>query len=993
MRRSIPWALVVGLCLTALSPAPAAILTVDILADENDVAGCVPGDCSLREAINAAADADEIEFALPGAAPWTIRLTTALGPLMVDQGILITGPGADLLSVSGDQDGGGTGDVRVMRVTAQGSTIITGITFRDGRATLNNDPHGGCVYNNGDPVFVSCRFVNCRAWSGSATGFSGFPGGSGGAIYSVAGAPLATDLTTFDSNAAGTGDIDSGGTGAGPGGNGGAILAAGPTTIRRSTFTGNAAGNGGVPNGDGGMGGAIAVAAGGSLLLENSTLSGNRSGDGRNSVPPQGADGVGGGIWAEGDTTLNNVTLSGNTIGNLASGTAAPGGGIAVTGGTVRLRNATIAGNTANGNGGGLYRGGGTVRPRNTLIALNTGAGVFDDCSTTADASLISEGYNLVGINDGCAASFVGTGDQVGTSGAPLAPGLDPLGANGGPTQTRALQGASPAIDAGDPTDCDAWDPVGFVDVPMTADQRGFPRPVDGDGDTTVICDIGSFEASEPPPSFVLDVVLAGAGSGSVASTPPGIACPSDCSESYTSGTVVDLTPTPAAGSAFTGWSGDCTGSGACSVTMDAARTVTATFEPLRTLTVSISGSGSVASVPPGIACPSDCTEDYVHGTSVSLTPTPAAGWAFSAWSGDCTGSGACTVSMTANRGVTATFVQLRTLTVAVVGSGTVTSVPPGISCPSDCTQDYPNGTPVALTATPAAGFVFGGWTGDCTGTGACNLTMSANRSVTATFLALRTLTVSVTGNGTVTSVPAGISCPADCTEDYPNGTSVSLTPTPDPGWEFSAWSGACTGAGACDVSMTQNRSVTATFVPLEWTLDVAVAGNGTVTSVPAGISCPGDCSEIYSHGTPVALTATPSPGWVFAAWSGDCTGGGACNVTMDQARAVTATFTPIGSWPLQVTVTGDGDVASAPPGIACPSDCTESYTEGTPVSLTATPHGESYFVGWSGDCTGTGVCDLTMSQARAVTAAFDTMPFLDGFESGDTARWSNSVP
>ncbi|MBP1641932.1 MAG: hypothetical protein H6Q03_601 [Acidobacteria bacterium] len=74
MRRSIPWALVVGLCLTALSPAPAAILTVDILADENDVAGCVPGDCSLREAINAAADADEIEFALPGAAPWTIRL-------------------------------------------------------------------------------------------------------------------------------------------------------------------------------------------------------------------------------------------------------------------------------------------------------------------------------------------------------------------------------------------------------------------------------------------------------------------------------------------------------------------------------------------------------------------------------------------------------------------------------------------------------------------------------------------------------------------------------------------------------------------------------------------------------------------------------------------------------------------------------------------------------------------------------------------------------
>ncbi|KAB2952218.1 MAG: hypothetical protein F9K18_14385 [Thermoanaerobaculia bacterium] len=264
---------------------------------------------------------------------------------------------------------------------------------------------------------------------------------------------------------------------------------------------------------------------------------------------------------------------------------------------------------------------------------------------------------------------------------------------------------------------------------------------------------------------------------------------------------------------------------------------------------------------------------------------------------------------------------------------------------------------------------------------------------MTATFLALRTLTVAVVGSGTVTSTPAGISCPSDCTEDYPHGTSVSLTPTPDPGWEFSAWSGACTGSGACTVAMTQNRSVTATFVPLVWTLDVAVVGSGSVDSTPPGIACPTDCTEDYLHGTLVSLAATPAPGFLFAAWSGDCTGSGACQVTMDQARAVTATFTPIGTFALDVTVVGDGDVASTPPGIACPSDCTEIYLDGEVVALAATPHGDSYFVGWSGDCTGAGACQVTMDQARAVTATFDTMPFLDGFETGDTSRWSSRVP
>ena len=70
-------------------------------------------------------------------------------------------------------------------------------------------------------------------------------------------------------------------------------------------------------------------------------------------------------------------------------------------------------------------------------------------------------------------------------------------------------------------------------------------------------------------------------------------------------------------------------------------------------------------------------------------------------------------------------------------GSGTVTSSPAGINCGSDCSEDYPSDTSVALTAKPAVGSVFTGWSGACTGTGACNLTMNAAKSVTATFVAV----------------------------------------------------------------------------------------------------------------------------------------------------------------------------------------------------------------------------------------------------------------
>ena len=100
-----------------------------------------------------------------------------------------------------------------------------------------------------------------------------------------------------------------------------------------------------------------------------------------------------------------------------------------------------------------------------------------------------------------------------------------------------------------------------------------------------------------------------------------------------------------------------------------------------------------------------------------------------------------------------------------------------------------------------------------------------------------------------MTSTPAGINCGADCSEPYSPGTVVTLSQSATAGSTFAGWSGACTGTGACQVTMDVARSVTATFnlIPNTLTVTKAGTGSGTVTSTPAGINCGADCSETYT--------------------------------------------------------------------------------------------------------------------------------------------------
>ncbi len=160
------------------------------------------------------------------------------------------------------------------------------------------------------------------------------------------------------------------------------------------------------------------------------------------------------------------------------------------------------------------------------------------------------------------------------------------------------------------------------------------------------------------------------------------------------------------------------------------------------------------------------------------------------------------------------------------------------------------------------------------------------------------TLSISVRGNGTVTSADQFINCPGSCSHSYASGIPVTLQANPAPGYSLSSWSGGgCSGdSPTCTVTMNQSQSVTAVFVQDSYTLTVSMSGQGSITSTDGFINCPGTCSHTYLSLTAVTLNASPASGWNFSGWSGQCTGTGQCNLTMLGNYGVSAYFLQPGS-------------------------------------------------------------------------------------------------
>jgi uncharacterized repeat protein (TIGR02543 family) len=391
------------------------------------------------------------------------------------------------------------------------------------------------------------------------------------------------------------------------------------------------------------------------------------------------------------------------------------------------------------------------------------------------------------------------------------------------------------------------------------------------------------------PVSYTLTVGKSGTGSGTVTSSPIGIDCGSTCSANFNSATVVTLSAVATTGSTFAGWSGACTGSGTCQVSMDAAKSVTANFSQITyTLTANNDSHGTVTLNPTG--------GTYASGTTVTLTPVPSQAYLFMSWSGTNSGDiidtgGVYTLVMNGDKTVQANFSQITyTLTADNDGHGTVTLSPSG--------GTYASGTSVILIPVANTGYQFSAWSGTNSGDilysgGVYTILMDGNKTIQANFTQITyTLTAGNDGHGTVTLSPSG--------GTYASGTSVILIPVANTGYQFSAWSGANAGevvnnALGYTILMNGDKTVQADFVINTYSLNVIKPGTGagSVTSAPAGIDCGSACSASFDYNTSVTLTATAETGSTFAGWNGTCTGSLiSCTILMDTAKTVTAIFT-----------------------------------------------------------------------------------------------------
>lgn len=191
------------------------------------------------------------------------------------------------------------------------------------------------------------------------------------------------------------------------------------------------------------------------------------------------------------------------------------------------------------------------------------------------------------------------------------------------------------------------------------------------------------------------------------------------------------------------------------------------------------------------------------------------------------------------------------------------------------------------------------------------------------------TLTTDSVGAGSVSTSPTAA--------DYAHGDAVTLSAVPDPGWEFSAWSGSLTGtSNPATITITSDQSITATFDPIP-THDVTTntVGNGSVTLDPDQVS--------YPEGTTLTATAVPDAGWVFSGWSGGVQGSAnPATLTVDGDTTLTATFVEAGDRTLTINTTGAGTATASP--------AQPTYQVGDTVTVTAVPDEGWSFTRWDTD-------------------------------------------
>jgi uncharacterized repeat protein (TIGR02543 family) len=353
----------------------------------------------------------------------------------------------------------------------------------------------------------------------------------------------------------------------------------------------------------------------------------------------------------------------------------------------------------------------------------------------------------------------------------------------------------------------------------------------------------------------------------------------------------VNITAVAADGWSFTEWSGNVSGmDNPLTITMDGDKTVTANFaRSSYTLTINIIGSGSVTKDPD--------QSEYKPGTNVDITAVAADGWSFTGWSGNVSGmDNPLTITMDEDKTVTATFIEKKyKLTINIFGSGSVTKDPNQL--------EYNSGASVNMTAEPADGWTFAGWSGSISGTALSQaIIMDSDKIVTANFTQAKyTLTVNIDGSGNIRKDPDQL--------EYNSGASVNMTAEPADGWTFAGWSGSINGtANPQNIIIDTNKTVTASFTQNTYNLTINVIGNGEVAKNPDQVA--------YIYGAEVQLSAIPHSGWVFDSWSGALTGHeNTKSVTVNDNFTIQANFKIQASGGGDLPVGGGGGTVIIPGG------------------------------------------------------------------------------
>lgn len=405
----------------------------------------------------------------------------------------------------------------------------------------------------------------------------------------------------------------------------------------------------------------------------------------------------------------------------------------------------------------------------------------------------------------------------------------------------------------------------------------------------------------------------------------------------------------------FSSWEGDVSGTeNPVVVTVEEDMVFTALFEKLQyPLNVQVEGGGSVEEniVQSKMA-------DYEVGTEVELNAIADDGWVFVEWQGDLTGSdNPQTLTMDNEKSVTAVFERKDyPLTVSTDGEGNVTE-----EVVEEPAKDYAYETVVKLTANPSQGWEFARWEGDLDGTeNPKEITIDSEKEVTAVFERQGyELTVNVTGEGSVNEELLN----GGSKTSYPFDSVVELTANPADGWTFVGWEGDLSGDdNPKEITMDDNKEVTAVFERRDYALNVNTDGEGSVNEEVVS-----EPNKDYTYETVVELTANPANGWNFVRWEGDLEGSeNPQEITIDKEKTVTAIFER-NTYELTVETTGQGSVNEEQVGQA-----KTAYGFNSIVELTAEPDEGWEFDEWQGDLSGDdNPKEIIIDGVKNITAVF----------------------